>query len=121
MNLLDSSALLAYLLDEPGADVVTDCLAAGSRVSAANWSEVAQKSRAAGRNWEFARRLLLAQNLVVEPVTADDAERAAAIWISRPSLSLADRLCLASGERLAATVWTADREWGAVEPVRQIR
>jgi PIN domain nuclease of toxin-antitoxin system len=34
---------------------------------------------------------------------------------------LADRLCLALGERLDADVWTADQAWGMGTRIRQIR
>ena len=40
---LDASALLALLQDEPGADVVEPALEAAV-ISTVNWSEVAQKS-----------------------------------------------------------------------------
>ncbi len=36
-------------------------------------------------------------------------------------MSLADRLCLATGRRLGATVWTADTAWGTGNGVRPIR
>ena len=44
---LDASALLAYLKDEPGVDVV-EAILAESRISSVNWAEVIQKSIAAG-------------------------------------------------------------------------
>jgi len=40
---------------------------------------------------------------------------------SRLGLSLADRLCLALGERLDAEVLTADRSWGSGGRIQQIR
>ncbi len=121
MNVLDSTALLAFLQGEPGATRVEGILDAGAVCGAANWSEVAQKSRAAGRDWRAARQLLFAYRFTVEPVTSGDAERAAALWAAAPRLSLGDRLCLALGHRLTAAVWTADRAWGSDAPVRQIR
>jgi ribonuclease VapC len=121
VNVLDASALLAFLQGEPGADVVEARLEAGATTGAANWSEVAQKVLAHGRSWELARGLLLGYGMIVEPVTADDAERAARLWRSGAGLSLADRLCLALAERLGATAWTADRQWGERHGVRQIR
>lgn len=121
MNLFDSSALLAFLQGEPGADAVESALAAGGRCSAANWSETAQKVRVRGADWGAARGLLLSYGVAVEPVTAADAERAAQLWRSGSGLSLADRLCLATAERLGATVWTADAQWGSSESVRQVR
>ena len=65
--------------------------------------------------------LLLSYGLRVEPVLAEDAEAAARLWRAGSGLSLADRLCLATAQRLGATVWTADGAWGASERVRQIR
>ena len=56
--LLDASAVLAFLLDEDGAPVVDAALLDGAVCSAANWSEVAQKLRAADRNWSLSEALL---------------------------------------------------------------
>jgi len=93
----------------------------GGVCGAANWSEVAQKVRVHSREWVLSRSLLLSYGLVIEPVTVDDAERAARSWHSGQGLSLADRLCLAPGDRLDVPVPTADREWGVAGRVRQIR
>lgn len=120
MNLFDASALLVLLQGEPGHDVVERRLP-GGRVSAANWSETAQKVRAAGGSWPLARALLLSYDVAVEPVLPPDAERAAELCQRGSGLSLAARLCLATGERLDAVVWTADATWGSAGRVRQIR
>ncbi len=120
MIVVDSSALLAYLQGEPGADVVRACLADGAVISAANWSEVAQKARRADV-WEVARALLLSYPLQVLPVDVDDAEAAAARWMPGTPLSLADRLCLALADRLQLPALSADRAWfdlNGVIPVR---
>jgi PIN domain nuclease of toxin-antitoxin system len=121
VNVFDASALLVYLGGESGADQVRGALEQGGVVSAANWSEVAQKVRAAGADWDVARGLLLGYALVVEPVTREDAERAAARWRAGVGLSLADRLCLALGDRLGADVWTADAAWASEDRVQLIR
>lgn len=121
MNLFDASALLCFLQAEPGADVVEEGLLAGGACSAANWSEVAQKVLAHQHDWGLARGLLLSYALVVEPVLLADAERAAALWRSGAGLSLGDRLCLATAERLDALVWTADAAWRSSDAVRQVR
>ena len=86
-----------------------------------NWSEVAQKIRAHGRDWDLARGLLASYELDLEPVTVADAEVAASTWSAGSGLSLADRLCLALGRRLDAEVLTADTAWGTSDQVRQIR
>ncbi|MGH8960761.1 MAG: type II toxin-antitoxin system VapC family toxin [Jatrophihabitantaceae bacterium] len=121
MNLFDASALLCFIQGEHGADVVERELLRGGRCSAANWSEVAQKILSHAKDWELTRGLLLSYGLAVEPVRADDAEGAARLWRKGSGLSLADRLCLATGHRLKATVWTADTAWGSTKSVRQVR
>ncbi len=121
MNLFDASALLAFLQDEEGAGVVERALETGGICGAANWSEVAQKVQAHGRDWELARALLTSYDLRVEPVGAADAEGAAQLWRTGSGLSLGDRLCLTLGQRLDAIVWTADTTWGTNDPIRQIR
>jgi PIN domain nuclease of toxin-antitoxin system len=121
VNLFDASALLCFLQGEEGTDVVERELVAGGACSAANWSETAQKLIAHGHDWGLARGLLRTYSLAVEPVREDDAELAAELWRAGSGLSLADRLCLATAERLAATVWTADSAWGSSEMIQQIR
>jgi ribonuclease VapC len=121
MTVLDASALLAYLQGEQGGEVVEEALEHGGVCGAANWSEVAQKVRHHGRNWDLARSLLLSDGVRVEAVTEADAEWAAARWVRGEGLSLADRLCLALGERLDVTVLTADTAWGESGRITQVR
>jgi ribonuclease VapC len=121
VNVLDSSALLAFLQGEPGADVVEAALADESCCGAANWSEIAQQIIASGRDWGLARALLQSFELAVEPVVEADAEWAATRWRRGEGLSLGDRLCLAAAERLQGTVLTADKAWGKSERIKQIR
>jgi PIN domain nuclease of toxin-antitoxin system len=121
VNVFDASALLTFLQGEPGADRVEGALKDGGACGAANWSEVAQKIRAHGRNWDLSRSLLLSYGVNVETVTVADAEWAARRWASGEGLSLADRLCLALGDRLDADIWTADQAWGTGGRIRQVR
>jgi ribonuclease VapC len=118
---LDASAILAFLQDEKGADVVEEHLADDARCGAANWAEVAQKIRGAGRDWPLSRALLVSYGVSVENVTESDGEWAAARWRRGEGLSLADRLCLSLAHRLQAQALTADAAWGHGGPVRQIR
>lgn len=120
-NVIDASAILAFLQGEKGADVVESALMGGAQCGAANWSEVAQKVLAAGRDWEIVCSLLASYGVRIEPVTSDDAEWAARRWKRGEGLSLADRLCLALAERVDAQVLTADSTWGTAGRVTQIR
>jgi PIN domain nuclease of toxin-antitoxin system len=121
MTVFDASALLAFLQGERGADTVAEQLARGGAVSAANWSETAQKIQAAGAEWPLARGLLLSYDLRIEPVTEADAEAAARLWRRGEALSLGDRMCLALGERLGGTILTADTAWAGHPGVVLVR
>jgi ribonuclease VapC len=96
-------------------------LAADPRCGGANWAEVAQKIRGAGRDWSLARALLVSYGVSIETVTESDAEWAAARWRRGEGLSLGDRLCLSLAHRVNAPALTADAAWGHEEPIRQIR
>lgn len=121
MTVFDASALLAFLRGEPGSDIVEHDLTSGGRISAANWSEVAQKMATEPTAWPIAQGVLLSFDLVIEPVTRADAEAAAALWPAASQFSLADRLCLALATRLDADVLTADRAWAGRPRVTLIR
>lgn len=118
---LDASALLAWLQDEPGADIVQDLLDTGSACSAVNYAEVAQKVRTRGGNWALTADLMASYRLQIEPATADDAVVAAALWKDDRQVSLADRFCLATAHRLGVPAWTTDRAWGSSDTVKQLR
>jgi PIN domain nuclease of toxin-antitoxin system len=121
LTVLDASALLAFLQGEAGGDAVEQALSRGAVVGAANWSETAQAVCARQRNWPLASLLLRSYDLLIEPVTSDDAEWAGRRWRAGEGLSLGARLCLALGARLGRDVLTADRRWADDARIRQIR
>lgn len=131
MIVLDASALLAYLRDEPGADEVTTAIGDGTSISAVNLAEVLSRVAARGADpGRLADQLrasgLLDGALTVEPFTAGDAIEAARLrpLTSGAGLSLGDRACLALGRRLSLPVLTADSAWAGIEvgvELRQIR
>ena len=104
MNVFDSSALLAFLQNEDGADVVEQALHDGGVCAAANWSEVAPKVIAHYRYWQPPPPPLLGLGLQVEPVIRADVEDAASLWSAGSGLSFGDRFCLAVGLWMYATI-----------------
>lgn len=126
MNIvLDASAVLAYLHDEPGADRVRESLD-GARLSSVNWSEVAQKIRANDGDPDTALADLRTLGVIIEPFTDTQAGFAALIWKpTKPfGLSLGDRACLSLAMDRETPVLTADRKWSEAPldlDVRQIR
>ena len=111
--ILDASALLAWLQNEPGATIVEETLAE-SAISSLNWSEVLQKSLAHGVDITGLRQDLEALGLAILPFDRDAAEQTARLWSAGSNLSLADRACLALGVQYAIPVLTADRFWTQV-------
>lgn len=129
--MLDASAVLALVQNEPGARVVAAALAVTAVISVINWAEVLSKvAEANGDVDELAVSLrgdgFLGDALSIEPMTEGDCLTVA--WM-RPvtrsaGLSLADRTCLALARRLGLPVLTADRSWLDLElgiDVRLIR
>lgn len=118
MIVLDASAIMAHLNDETGADKVEQCLQGGA-ISAANWAEVIGKVVDRGHDPMAVAATLKAAEIQIVPVTQSDAQYAGELrrfpWAK--SLSLGDRLCLALGHRLEATVLTSDRAWADVEGI----
>jgi len=111
----DSSALLASLLNEPGADAVRPVLG-DSEMSSINYSEVVERGNAKGLDTSSLRARLASYGFTVAPFTADDAEATAALSTATQGygLSLADRACLAFALGRHAPVYTADRPWSRV-------
>ncbi|MGH3873309.1 MAG: type II toxin-antitoxin system VapC family toxin [Pseudonocardiaceae bacterium] len=124
-SVLDSSAVLAWLRGEPGADVVQPLLPAAI-MSAVNWSETWQKLRQHGVDADRAASRLRTLGVQVEPLSEADAVATADLWTRTRAagLSLGDRCCLALGARLALPTVTADTAWAELDldiPVRIIR
>jgi ribonuclease VapC len=109
-HVLDSSAILAWLQEEPGGEEVGELIEDGS-VSAANWAEILQKARQHGGDPHEVGLMLRSLGFEVIDATRRDGEVAASLWSKQRPLSLGDRLCLALGIRLQIPVVTADVLW----------
>jgi len=114
-SVLDTSALMALLLDEEGKTVVAAALAGRSAISIVNWAEVLSKAAERGRDpaeveKEARERGFLGEALAIEPLTeADCAEMARLRPLTKAQgLSLADRACLALAGRLGIPALTSD-------------
>ena len=114
-SILDASALIAFLHNEPGAEAVVDAITATAAVSVVNWAETLSKVAADGDDPQQVADSLQTSDspLILEPLTDADCVEIARL---RPltkahGLSLADRACLALAKRLEIPVVTADRDW----------
>ncbi len=120
---LDASALLAFLFDEHGADVVTWALGEGACISSVNLSEVLSVLVDRGIEVEDALSDLSDAGLLeaIEVVdfdleAASDAARLRGI--SRAfGLSLGDRACLALAKSRDLPAVTADKRWASLKGV----
>ncbi len=127
---LDASALLAFVLKEPGREVVSLAISGGAVIGAVNYAEALSKlTEKVGSAWVWEERIceMTRSRLVIEPFLEGDAVRAAELrpLSRRQGLSLGDRACLAIATRLGARVLTSDRAWREVPdlavPVMLIR
>lgn len=123
MTVLDASAVLALVHDEPGADEVAKALP-GAILGAVNLAEVVGKLVDADVEAQQLRMLLVSAGVSIEPFGADDAELAGALRsvAGGRALSLGDRCCLALAVRSdPAEVLTGDRVWARLDlPVRVV-
>jgi ribonuclease VapC len=122
---LDASALLALLNEEPGSEAVAQAFPRAA-VSAVNLSEVVAKLVEAGMPIEEVRRILEDLDLDVRPFDAEMAYSSGALRAATRTLglSLGDRACLALGQFLGRPVLTTDRAWESLDlgvTVRPIR
>ena len=112
---LDSSALLAYLQQEPGGQAVRQVLDQAV-MSTVNWAEVVGKARSAQVDTDGLLPELETLGLALLPFSATQAELAGSlVEAARPlGLSLGDRACLAVAIDRREKVYTADRMWSAL-------
>ncbi len=121
-TVFDSSAVLALLLEQPGADMVENLLAKAAEadrailIGAVNWAEVlsviGRKHGATGL--EHARRFQHTMPLEVAPADQEQAELAAALK-HEAGLGLADAFVAALAKLRKADLVTGDRDFKPLE------
>lgn len=112
---LDASAILAYLEDENGKDVVAPALYTGI-ISAVNITEVVTKLLDRGLTQKEAEDEISGLLSLGCKVSAFGHDLAILAGQLRPmtkslGLSLGDRACLALGWQLGLPILTADKQW----------
>jgi len=110
---LDASALLAVLNQEPGAIHLPPERLAQAIISAVNVAEVHSKLVREGIDPDEAWEDILGLVQECAPFTAEHARITGSLAARTRSLglSLGDRACLALGIALKAPVYTTDRAW----------
>ena len=122
---LDASAILAILYEEPGAEKVSLLLNHEDTipfVSAVNLCETYTRLLRDGLEDDEAWKLLADLKLTVVPFDEADAYRAGQMYkrTAALGLSLGDRACLALASSKEATAWPAHRVWKKVKVVVEI-
>ena len=114
---LDASAVLAILNDEPGSEKLTPELLSTARTSTVNLAEVHGKLVSRGLRPADAWEATLSPVTEAVPFTAEHARIAGDLLAKTrtPGLSLGDRACLALGLVLKAPVYTTDRSWKKIK------
>lgn len=121
LHVLDASAILAWLKQEPGWEKVSAAMDARFVVSAANHAEVVGKL--VDEKVPREDIALMLEEFVAELVPVDHAVAELAGHLRGPTrdrgLSLGDRLCLATAQSFtkdnAVIVVTADRLWSQLK------
>jgi ribonuclease VapC len=124
-SILDASALLALLQDEPGAPAVVEAIEAGAAISTVNFSEVLAKLAERGEHVRSTVATIRQAvdradgGLRIESFTEEDGIEAADLRPRSKSqgLSFGDRACLALAARFEVPAVTADRDWADLPKV----
>jgi ribonuclease VapC len=113
VTVLDASALLAYLRDEDGADVVERALAEDAVIGALSLAEVLSKLTDFGEDPDRVLDAITRLPLDVVPFAADIAVESGRFLplTAKAGLSLGDRASLALGLRLGRRVPRANAAW----------
>ena len=112
---LDASALLAMLNDEPGGGKVAQVIAS-SRISTVNYAEVVSHYIRLGMAEREVDAMLDPLPMTIVPTDKTLAQLAGRLRAvtADAGLSRGDRFCLALAIRDGAPTWTADKAWRTI-------
>jgi PIN domain nuclease of toxin-antitoxin system len=115
---LDASAVLAMILEEPGGervDALLDAMEFGSDaevfISSVNWCEILTRMQREKLAISGDRLSAVLAGVELVPFVRAEAELAAAFSSVSRALSLGDRACLALAKSKQAIAWTTERLW----------
>lgn len=113
---LDASAILALLNNEPGSEKVINVLTQAA-ISSVNLSEVVAKLADNGIPETEVREIIATLGLEVINFDTEMSYRAGMLrpLTRQAGLSFGDRACLALGESLGLPILTTDRTWANLE------
>ena len=122
---IDTSVIMAILLEERGGDVAAR-LAPGGLLSSVNFAEILTKCVERSLSPHIADDYIRGSGIDIVGFDAEMAVLSADLFrVARKGLlSLGDRACIATAARMNATVVTADRVWAELDlpcPVELIR
>jgi ribonuclease VapC len=119
---LDSSAVLALILNEPGGNKVGDLLALAESesdlriaIGIVNWCEVLTRLYRDHASMTIQELVALLGGVELVPFARAEADLAADYSRTHPELSLGDRACLALTKIRNATAWTTDKAWNRIK------
>lgn len=114
--ILDASALLALLADEPAGELVAPLLD-GAVISTVNWSEVLARYVDLGLKITGREAEIESLGVSLAPFTSRQTEIAAGLLpLTREAgLSLGDRACLALALDAGGRPVSAERAWGRID------
>lgn len=128
---LDSSAVLALILKEPGGNKVGDLLALAESerdlriaIGVVNWCEILTRLYRDHASMTTQQLDALLGGVELVPFAKTEADLAANYSRTFPELSLGDRACLALTKVRNATAWTTDKAWNRVKagvPIEVLR
>lgn len=112
---IDASALLAFILDEHGADIVAEALL-DAEIVTTNLGECARRLFTIGWTRAEIEAVIATLDARIVPLDLGLALDAAELeqFTRKRGISSADRVCIAHARRNRAVALTADRAWAGI-------